>query len=302
MRLTVDPVETSKIIITGAAGHLGRLVTEQLLDVVPPEALILVTRRPEALHAASEQGVEVRYGDFDDRRSLRSAFAGGTRMLLISTDAIGRRAGQHRAAINAATAAGVEHVVFTSNVNPVAANPLGAHAWEQGMTEGMLMRSGMRWTVLRFTNFAELVLPPAATAIHNGQMVSNNGAGRIVPISRVDCAEAAAVVLTSDDHDGQTYDITGSQRLSARDLVELYDGFAGRPIKLVPVSDALLTSILLGIGTPAPIAFHMTAFGRAVRHGFFDVVDPTFERLTGHAPATLRTVLSGHRADLLAVG
>ncbi|RKQ86871.1 NAD(P)H dehydrogenase (quinone) [Solirubrobacter pauli] len=295
-------METSKIIITGAAGHLGRLVTEQLLDVVPPEALILVTRRPEALHAASEQGVEVRYGDFDDRRSLRSAFAGGTRMLLISTDAIGRRAGQHRAAINAATAAGVEHVVFTSNVNPVAANPLGPHAWEQGMTEGMLMRSGMRWTILRFTNFAELVLPPAATAIHNGQMVSNNGAGRIVPISRVDCAEAAAVVLTGDDHDGQTYDITGSQRLSARDLVELYDGFAGRPIKLVPVSDALLTSILLGIGTPAPIAFHMTAFGRAVRHGFFDVVDPTFERLTGHAPATLRTVLSGHRADLLAVG
>ena len=296
-------METSKrIIITGAAGHLGRLVTEQLLHVVPPEELILVTRRPDALRAARERGVEVRYGDFDVRHSLRTAFTGGTRMLLISTDAIGRRVGQHRSAVNAAAAAGVEHVVFTSNVNPVAANPLGPHAWEQGMTEGMLARSRMRWTVLRFTNFAELVLPPAATAIHNGQMISNNGGGRIVPISRVDCAEAAAVVLTGDGHDGQTYDITGSQPLSARDLVDLYSGFAGRPIKLVPVSDALLTTILMGIGTPPTVAFAMTAFGRSVRHGFFDVVDSTFERLTGHAPATLRAVLSGHRADLLAVG
>lgn len=292
----------SRIIITGAAGHLGRLVTQQLLNIVPAEALILVTRRPEALRATRDRGVEVRYGDFDKRQSLQAAFDGGTRMLLISTDAIGRRVRQHRTAINAAAAAGVEHIVFTSSVNPVAANPLGTHAWEQGLTEGMLVRSRIRWTVLRFTNFAELVLPPAATAIQNGQLVTNNGSGRIVPISRVDCAEAAIVALTTDGHDSQTYDITGPEALSTRDLVAMYSEFAGRPVKLVTVNDAVLTTILFGIGTPPAIALGVTAFGRAVRHGFFDVLDPTFERLTGHPPTTLREVFSGHRADVLAVG
>jgi len=94
------------LIVTGAAGHLGRLVTEHLLERVAPEDLVLVTRRPEALRAFSARGVEVRYGDFDRPASLPEAFAGGRRMLLISTDAIGRRVRQHRAAIDAATRAG----------------------------------------------------------------------------------------------------------------------------------------------------------------------------------------------------
>ncbi len=72
-------------------------------------------------------------------------------------------------------------------------------------------------------------------------------------------------------------------------------------MRLVPLTDAMLTSVLIGIGTPLPFARDVTAFGRAVRLGYFDVVDPAFERLTGHAPATLRKVLLDHRADLLAV-
>src|SRR6201990_2888835 len=136
------------VIVTGAAGHLGRLVADQLLERLPPERVILVTRRPEALREFGARGVKVRYGDFDNPASLADAFAGGRRMLLISTDAVGRRVRQHRAAIDAAAAAGVGHVVFTSIVNPVAGNPIGANAWEQGKTEGMLHRSGLAWTVL----------------------------------------------------------------------------------------------------------------------------------------------------------
>src|SRR3981081_364699 len=95
------------VIVTGAAGHIGRLVAEQLLERIAPKNLVLVTRRPEALREWNARGAEVRYGDFDDPASLRDAFAGGRRMLLISTDALGRRIRQHRAAIDAAkTAAG----------------------------------------------------------------------------------------------------------------------------------------------------------------------------------------------------
>ena len=290
------------VIVTGASGHLGRLVADQLLQRLPAEELVLVTRRPEALREMAARGADVRYGDFDDPASLNDAFAGGDRMLLISTDAIGRRVRQHRAAIDAAATAGVGHVVFTSIVNPVATNPNGAYSWEPGRTEALLRRTGLAWTILRFGSFAELQLAPAATAIQNGRLVLNFGAGRIVPISRRDCAEAAAVTLTADGHVGRTYDITGPEALGQRDLAELFAELSGQPVTNVPLSDTMLTAVLVGIGTPMPNAWGITAYGRAVRQGYFDVVDPAFERLTGRPAVTLRDVLAAHRPDLLAVG
>jgi NAD(P)H dehydrogenase (quinone) len=289
------------VIVTGASGHLGRQVTEQLLRRVAPEDMILVTRMPDALRTLRDRGIAVRYGDFDEPASLREAFAGGRRMLLVSTDAIGRRVAQHRAAIDAAAAAGVEHVVFTSIVNPVAHNPTGATASEQGRTEALVRRSGMAWTVLRFGSFAELQLPPAATAIRNRCLITNGGGGRIVPISRADCAEAGAVALTTEGHAGQTYEITGPEALRPRDLADLYAELSGQPVKVAHLSDAMLMGMLIAIGTPAPSAYSVTAFGRAVRRGYFDVVDPAFERLTGRAPTALRDVLRACRMDLLAV-
>jgi NAD(P)H dehydrogenase (quinone) len=295
------PEISLRVIVTGAAGHLGRLVAEHLLERVAPQHLVLVTRRPEALRELRARGVDVRYGDFDDPASLPDAFAGGRRMLLLRTAAVGRRVGQHRAAIDAAATAGVGHVVFTSIVNPVARNPIGPNAWEQGKTEAMLHTSGLAWTALRFGSFAELQLPPAATAVRNGALIVNVGDGRIVPVSRRDCAEAAAITLTTDGHTGKTYEITGPQALSASDLAELYGDLSGQPLKTIQLSDAMLTSVLAGIGTPMPIAWGITAFGRAVRQGYFDAVDPAFERLTGRPPVALRDVLIAQRADLLAV-
>jgi len=289
------------VIVTGAAGHLGRLVTEQLLERLPPRELILVTRHPEALCELGARGADVRYGDFDKPETLRDAFAGGRRMVLISTDAVGRRGYQHQAAIDAAVVAGVGRVVFTSHVNPQLDNPIGSFAWELGHTEVMLERSGLAWTVLRFGSFAELQLPPAATAVQNGRLITNSGDGRIVPVARRDCAEAVAVTLTTDGHIGKTYDITGPEALYTSELARIYGDVSGRPVKVVQLSDWTLTWTLVGIGTPWPAARLVTVFGRSVREGYFDVVDPAFERLTGRRPTALRDVLVAHRADLLAV-
>jgi NAD(P)H dehydrogenase (quinone) len=290
-----------RIIVTGAGGRLGRLVAAALLELVAPADVVLVTRRPEGLLDFRSRGADVRYGDFDNPASLADAFAGAERMLLISSDALGRRVRQHRAAIDAATAAGVAHVVFTSIVNPVRWNPTGDIAWEVGRTELLLHRSDLAWTVLRFGSFAELQVPPAATAIQNRQLVLNFGKGRIVPISRRDCAHAAAVTLTTEGHLGKTYHITGAESFSQEDLAELFSELSAQRVRLVPLTDAMLTSLLVGIGTPATSAWSITAYGRAVRQGYFDVIDPTFERLTGVRPVPLRDVLMAHHPELLAV-
>jgi NAD(P)H dehydrogenase (quinone) len=290
-----------KTIVTGAAGHLGRLVAAQLVERLAPQDVILVTRHPEALYKFAAGGADVRYGDFDHPASLRAAFAGGQRMLLISTDAVGRRIWQHRDALDAASAAGVGHVVFTSHVKPHG-NPIGAFAQELGETEDVLHRSPLAWTVLRFNSFAELQLPTAATAVQNGRLVTNVGGGRIAPVSRQDCAEAAAAVLATDGHAGRTYDISGPEALSGSDLASLYSDVSGKAVKLVQLSDTMLTWTLIGIGTPSAAAYSLVAWGRGVREGRFDVVDPTVERLTGHPPASVRDVLAAHHARLFAVG
>lgn len=287
------------VIVTGASGALGRLVAENLMERLLPEEIVLVTRRPESLADFRARGVDVRHGDFDEPDSLPEALAGGDRMLLISTDAVGRRVPQHAAAIAAAATAGIGRVVFTSHVNPVPDNPIGPVAQEAGDTEAMLQDADLQWTVLRFGSFAELQVTPAVLAVSGSRLVTNSGRGRIVPVSRRDCAEAAATVLTTDGHEKAIYDITGPEGLASADLAELFAELSGRTIRVVELGDRTLSWMLTRFGTPKPVAQAIMNFGRSIREGYYDVVDPAFEQLCGRSPLTLREVLIPHRSELL---
>ncbi len=119
------------VVITGASGRLGQLAAEFVLQELPPDEVILVTRRPEELARFAARGAQVRFGDFDQPQSLAAALADARRMLLISTMDIGRRVGQHRNAVTAAVSAGVERIVYTSGLNSTPANPafvVGEHS------------------------------------------------------------------------------------------------------------------------------------------------------------------------------
>jgi NAD(P)H dehydrogenase (quinone) len=288
------------VVVTGASGNLGRLVAEELLERMPPSEVVLVTRHPEAIADLGERGATVRRGDFDEPDSLVPAFEGGDRMLLISTLAVGRRVPQHRAAIEAAAAAGIGHLVYTSFPKPVADHPVGPIATEHGETEAILHASGLTWTVLRNATYAELQVPPGALAIAGGKLYTNAGDGRLASVSRRDCARAAAAVMTTDGHEGKTYDVTGQEALSQTELAGLLSDVSGRPIELIPMGDKMLTWGLSRNGAPKPIARAIVAFGKAVREGYYDVVDPAVSTLTGAPPRSLRDVLIAHRGDLMA--
>jgi NAD(P)H dehydrogenase (quinone) len=288
------------VVVTGASGHLGRLVAEELLDRIPPSEIVLVTRHPEAIADLGERGAAVRHGDFDDPDTLVGAFEGGESMLLISTLAVGRRVPQHRAAIEAAQAAGIRRLVYTSFPKPVADHPVGPIATEHGETEAILQQSGLEWTVLRNATYAELQVPPGALAVAGGKLYTNAGDGRLVSVSRRDCARAAAAVMTTDGHAGKTYDVTGDEALSQAELVGLLSEVSGRTVELVPVGDRMLSWGLARTGAPKPVARAIVAFGKGVREGYYDVVDPAVTKLTGVPPRSLRDVLIAHRGDLLA--
>ena len=289
-----------RIVVSGASGQLGRLVAEQLLGRLSPEQVILVSRTPEALQELASAGAEVRRGDFDDPASLPAAFSGGNRLLLISTPDIGRRVEQHRAAVDAAAPAGIRHVVYTSLTNPIDGHPSGTVVDEHRETEEMLHRCGLAWTVLRNAAYAELQVPLGAVAVSYGRLVTNAGDGRVAPISRSDCAAAAVTVLTSDGHEGNTYEITGAERLTQADIARLLTDLSGHVVRVVPTGDRRLLWGLSRIGTPKPVARAIVDLGIATREGYFDVVDSAFEKLTGRPPRTLREILVAHRGELLA--
>jgi NAD(P)H dehydrogenase (quinone) len=198
---------------------------------------------------------------------------------------------QHRRAIDAAVRAGVKHVGYTSILNPTPDHP-GAVPSEHRQTEEALRASGLAWTFLRNSIYAEMQAASAESALASGQLVTNAGAGRTAFVTREDCAAVAAAVLLGDGHEGQAYDVTGPDLLAADDLAALYAETGGKPVAPVQIDDAAYAAGLVEhAGLPQELAEIYAAFGTAIRLGFLDVRSDTVERLTGRPPQSVRSLL-----------
>jgi NAD(P)H dehydrogenase (quinone) len=277
------------VAVTGASGHLGRKVADLLLERLEPSRVILLTRTPDALAPYSELGAAVRYADFDEPATLGEAFSGAERALLISALDFERRVGQHRAAIEAAKAAGVGHVIYTSISEPEG-NPAAA-APSHLASEVAARDSGLAWTFLRNNLYADFQVPVVAQAIASGQLVTSAGEGRVAYVARDDCAAAAAAMLTEDGHEGKAYDITGPEAVGTADVAALAANLGGRPVQVVSVDDDALVSGMIEAGTPEAVARIRLSFVVAAREGFLDSVTSAVLDLTGNAPLSFRQVV-----------
>jgi NAD(P)H dehydrogenase (quinone) len=285
------------IAITGAAGHLGRLTAQLVLDRVGADEVVLVTRRPDAIADLADAGATVRRGDFDEPDSLPAAFAGVDRLLLISVDVLGNRVAQHTTAIDAAATAGVGHVLYTSGLNAGSELPLVV-SHDHGATEQAIRDRGLRWTALRMGLYAESQVAAAARAVASGHLVHNNGDGATAYVSREDCAAAAAAALAGDGHEDRVYDITGPELVTQAQLAALAAEISGRPVVPVAIDDEEATQSLIAVGLPADVAKAIASFGTAIREGVLEVLSSHVEDLTGRPPRSLRDVLEANRSAL----
>lgn len=287
------------IAISGASGHLGRLAAEFALERTEPSNVVLLTRSPEKLADLADRGAIIRAADFEDPAGLEAALAGVGRLLLISTATVGSRVAQQTAAIDAAKAAGVQHVLYTSAPRAAADNPALA-AEDHYATEQALEASGLTYTHLRNNLYSELQIDEGAPAVATGQLYTNAPDGKVAWLSRVDLARAAAAVLTDESgHENQVYELGGAEALSRRDFAALLTDITGKPVEVVAVDDAGLTAGLTAAGLPSFLIPVLVTFGVAARDGWLDEPSDIIERLTGTPATPLRDTLEAAKDQLL---
>jgi len=301
-----------KLVVSGASGQFGREATRLLLERVAPEDLILVTRNPDSLAEARTRGANVRYGDFDDTESLAPALAGGDRLLLISTLSVGRRAAQHGRAIDAAKAAGIGHVVYTSTGGMHPDNP-AIVVPDHRATEERLKASGLDFTLMRDSLYAEAaLLQILPRAIGARQMRSASGEGKVPFVAKQDCVASAVEALAGEGHAGRIYEITGPELCSMRDLCALAEEMTGRRVEFVPISDEAFDADLALAGIPAEYEEGMEhpvigtssrrdilSYEQGVRGGWFALLSDDVELLTGRRPLSMREGFERHRDEIM---
>lgn len=236
--------------VTGASGQLGRLVVEALLGKVAARDIVALVRNPESIADFAAKGVVVRVFDYDAPEALVPALAGVTRLLLISGNAVGSRVPQHRAVIDAAKAAGVALIAYTSILHGQA-SPM-ALAAEHKATEDLLAASGLPTALLRNGWYTENYLMGAGPAIAHGVLLGSAGDGVISAASRADYAEAAAVVLTRGE--AGTFELAGDSGFTLAELAAALAEISGKPVAYQNLPQADYAKALEGAGLPAPFA------------------------------------------------
>jgi len=287
------------LLVTGAAGHLGRRVVEILL-AQKAGTVIAGTRDPAKVADLVAKGAEARVIDFDKPETLAAGLKGVDRLLLVSTDSLTTRTEQQKRLIEAATAAGVKHVVYTSSPAP---KPwpenviLNSHFW----TEQALAASPMGWTVLRNNIYPEIILLGLANALKGGTLYTATGKGGRNYVTREDCAATAAAALASDENGRRILEVSGPAPVTQDEIAAGAAEIAGKPLVHVAIPGAALREAMVGAGLPKHYAEALVGFDVDAAEGFHATTTPVVKDLTGRAPTSVKDFLAANAAAIKAM-
>jgi NAD(P)H dehydrogenase (quinone) len=275
-----------KLGVTGASGQLGRLVVQHLLKTCKPEDLVAIVRDPAKAADLAAAGVDVRAADYEDRATLDAALAGVDKLLLVSSSEVGKRFPQHKNVIDAAKAAGVKQVVYTSA--PKATTSTLVLAPEHKATEEYLAASGLDYTVLRNNWYTENYAMSIKSAAASGELVAAVGSGRVASAERNDYAEAAAAVLTGEGYAGKVYELSGDTAWGYDELAAAIADAAGCACAYKPVTPDALKAAMIGAGLDEGTAGFVAALDAGIANGDLAEATDDMKKIIGRSGTPLK--------------
>ena len=266
------------IVVTGATGHLGRHVVEQLLEKVPADRITAVVRTPERAADFAARGLRIAVADYNAPETFDGLFAAGDKVLLVSGNEFDKgRVQQHRVVIDAAEAAGVALLAYTSAPGTLKA----ALADDHRDTEAALLDSGLPYVLLRNGWYNENYTEQLAPVLQYNAVTQAAGEGRVSSAARADYAAAAVAVLTGEGHENKTYELGGDEAWSFSEYAAELSRQTGKEIVYNPVSVEEFTGILAGAGLPGPLAAVLAGVDASVEKGELVVDSGDLGRLIG---------------------
>lgn len=289
------------LMVTGANGRFAQATIRELRDLVGGDERIAVTTRdpdsPAAVRLAAD-GIEVRRADFDDPASLVEAFAGVRKALVVSTMASNdRRFRLHSNAIDAAQAAGVQHLIYTSFIN-AGPDALTEHSrLVHYPTERKLTASGLNYTILRHSLYAETLIDDIERTLSTGVFMRPGGSTPGAYIARDDLGRSAARVLAEDGHEGRTYSETMAATLTGDEIAAALSAATGRSIRYETMPwDEWPAHLAEALGLPEQLLRSAGYTMQALEAGEFDLVTDDYETVTGRPPMTIAEFLHANVA------
>lgn len=304
-----------KILLNGVDGNFGSRSASVLLERYPKEGLVFTAPTQKGLEKYAEMGVEVRIADFNNADRLVEAFKDVDTVILISMPFVGpKRRAAHKVAIDAAVAAGVKKLVYTSIVGAGHDNidtyEVNDHIW----TEQYIKKQPIHYLFLRDSQYAEAMVSTFVEAIENtnGIVKNNMGEGQMAFVSRDDCALAAACATMSDWED-RIVDINGAELLTIAEYLKIASEVTGKRVEYKYINDEEMYIFFDSLGVPrtteemwADTAKNfpfcsdgMVSFGRAIRLNQMNTFTDDFEKLTGQKPITVREIFEDMENHLI---
>lgn len=275
--------------VTGATGGLGgSAVTALIQRGAAPSDVVAVVRDASKAAALRAAGVQVRVADYDDPAALRAAFDGVDRLLMVSGSEVGKRVPQHTNVIDAAKAASVGLLAYTSILR-ADSSPL-ALAEEHVATEKLLAESGLKTVLLRNGWYSENYAQSLTAALDSGVFAGSAGTGVVAPAARADYGDAAAAALLTADP-AAVYELAGDEHLAYADIAATFAAVGGRPVLYRDLPEAEYAQILEGAGVPGPFAAILADSDAGAARGALDSASTALADLRGEPSTPLAAVV-----------
>jgi NAD(P)H dehydrogenase (quinone) len=285
----------SKILITGATGHLGLEAVKQLVEKQGADNVYALVRDLAKAAPLTELGVSLVMADYNDYASLVQAFEGVDKLYFVSSSDVMNRAKHHENVVRAATESKVGHIIYTSYQRKTedGSSPIAFIAAPHLLAEKLILESGLTYTILRHALYSD-VLPMflGEQILETGVIFLPAGDGKAAFATRNDMATAGVEIISGTGHENKIYDISCGESYSMADVAEILSELSGKTIQYAAPDQQSFVDALTQAGVPQEGIQGAATFCQAIAQGEFDFPDNTLERLIGREPESLKAYLA----------